>query len=125
MIGYSFFFNFEVNIMMIRNNKKSEMVETDLYELNLPGQFILKEVVDKDSKRIGVVRNIRLKFPQKVELIVKGIDIEVPIDFKNIQKVGTIIQLKTKIKIAEECDVSEVVRLRKEIEQEISEIYTG
>jgi sporulation protein YlmC with PRC-barrel domain len=111
--------------MIIKNNKKSYVVETDLYELNLPGQFILKEVVDKDSKRIGVVRNIRLKFPQKVELIVKGIDIEVPIDFKNIQKVGTIIQLKSKIKIAEECDVSEVVRLRKEIEQEISEIYTG
>ncbi|MFX1420647.1 MAG: hypothetical protein ACFE9N_17250, partial [Promethearchaeota archaeon] len=108
-----------------KNNKKDILVETDLYELNLPGQFILKEVVDKDSKRIGVVRNIRLKFPQKVELIVKGIDIELPIDIKNIQKVGTIIQLKTKIKVAEECDISEVVRLRKEIQQEISEIYTG
>ena len=111
--------------MIKKNNKKDILVETDLYELNLPGQFILKEVVDKDSKRIGVVRNIRLKFPQKVELIVKGIDIELPIDIKNIQKVGTIIQLKTKIKVAEECDISEVVRLRKEIQQEISEIYTG
>ena len=111
--------------MMKKNNKKDILVETDLYELNLPGQFILKEVVDKDSKRIGVVRNIRLKFPQKVELIVKGIDIELPIDIKNIQKVGTIIQLKTKIKVAEECDISEVVRLRKEIQQEISDIYTG
>ncbi|NVM04222.1 MAG: hypothetical protein HWN67_17965 [Candidatus Helarchaeota archaeon] len=111
--------------MLKKNNKKNYILETDLYELNLPGQFILKEVVDKDSKRIGVVRNIRLKFPQKVELIVKGLDIELPVDFKNIQKVGTIIQLKTKIKVAEECDVSEVVRLRKEIEQEISEIYTG
>ena len=111
--------------MLKKDNKKDYLVETDLYELNLPGQFILKEVVDKDSKRIGVVRNIRLKFPQKVELIVKGLDIELPVDFKDNQKVGTIIQLKARIKVAEECDVSEVVRLRKEIEQEISEIYTG
>lgn len=111
--------------MLKKNNKKNYILETDLYELNLPGQFILKEVVDKDSKRIGVVRNIRLKFPQKVDLIIRGLDIELPVDLKDVQKVGSIIQLKTKIKVAEECDVSEVVRLRKEIEQEMREIYTG
>lgn len=111
--------------MLIKSKDKKYLVETDLYELNLPGQFILKEVIDKESKRIGVVRNIHLKFPQKVELIVKGLDIEVPIDLKDVQKVGSVIQLKTKIKVAEECDVSEVVRLRKEIEQEMREIYTG
>ncbi|MHA1378454.1 MAG: hypothetical protein ACTSRG_08735 [Candidatus Helarchaeota archaeon] len=111
--------------MLKTNKKKNMIIETDLYELNLPGQFINKEVVDKDSKRIGVVRNIRLKFPPKVELIVKGIDIEIPIDYKDVQKVGSIIQLKTKIKVAEEVDVSEVVRLQKEIEQEMREIYTG
>ncbi len=111
--------------MLKKNKNKEIVVETDLYELNLPGQFIPKEVVDKDSKRIGVVRNIRLKFPQRVELIVKGLDIEIPVDFKEVQKVGTIIQLKTKIKVAEEVDVSEVVRLQKEIEQEMREIYTG
>lgn len=122
---YKFLLFLELNFMLKKDNKKNYLVETDLYELNLPGQFILKEVVDKDSKRIGVVRNIRLKFPQKVELIVKGLDIELPVDFKNIQKVGSIIQLKTKIKVAEEVDVSEVVRLRKEIEQDISEIYSG
>ena len=111
---------------MIKNNtNKKYSVETDLYELNLPGQFILKEVIDKESKRIGVVRNIRLKFPQKVDLIIRGLDIELPVDLKDVQKVGSIIQLKTKIKVAEECDVSEVVRLRKEIEQEMREIYTG
>ncbi|MHA1299727.1 MAG: hypothetical protein ACTSO9_09855 [Candidatus Helarchaeota archaeon] len=111
--------------MLKKNKNKNFTVETDLYELNLPGQFISKEVVDKDSKRIGVVRNIRLKFPPKVELIIKGLDIEIPVDFKNVQKVGTIIQLKTKIKVAEEVDVSEVVRLQREIEQEMREIYTG
>ena len=111
--------------MMKKNKDKSYIVETDLFELNLPGQFILKEVVDKESKRIGVVRNIRLKFPPKVELIVKGLDIEIPIDLKDIQKVGSIIQLKTKIKVAEEVDVSEVVRLQKEVEQEMREVYSG
>lgn len=111
--------------MQKKDKEKNYFIESELYELNLPGQFILKEVVDKDSKRIGVVRNIRVKFPLKVELIVKGLDIELPIDFKDIEKVGSIIQLKKKIQVAEECDVSEVVRLRKEIEQEMKEIYNG
>ena len=58
-------------------------------------------------------------------MIVKGLDIEIPIDLKDIQKVGSIIQLKTKIKVAEEVDVSEVMRLQKEVEQEMREIYSG
>lgn len=108
-----------------KKDKNSTIIQSELYELNLPGELILKEVMDGSAKRIGVVRCVRVSFPTKVELIIKGLDVEIPINFNDIINIGTVIQLKSKIKVAEECDVNEVVRLRSEIQQEVKELYNG
>ncbi|NHI92757.1 MAG: hypothetical protein EAX96_09680 [Candidatus Lokiarchaeota archaeon] len=110
---------------MGKKDKNSTIIQSELYELNLPGELILKEVMDGSAKRIGVVRCVRVSFPTKVELIIKGLDVEIPINFNDIINIGTVIQLKSKIKVAEECDVNEVVRLRSEIQQEVKELYNG
>ncbi|MHA1144737.1 MAG: hypothetical protein ACTSRW_08375 [Candidatus Helarchaeota archaeon] len=105
--------------------EKGPVLEAELYELNVPGSLILKEVMDSKAKRIGVVRCVKLTFPPKVELIIKGLDMEIPIDYKNVSKVGTVIQLKTKIPVAEECDTNEIIRLQEEIKNEMKELYSG
>ncbi|MHA1895579.1 MAG: hypothetical protein ACTSX4_13855 [Candidatus Helarchaeota archaeon] len=110
---------------MGKKDKNTPIIQTELYELNLPGELILKEVMDGSAKRVGVVRCIRISFPTKIELIIKGLDVEIPISFNEITNIGTVIQLKSKIKVAEECDVNEVVRLRNEIQQEMKEMYNG
>ena len=112
-------------LILGKKDKNSPVIQTELYELNLPGELILKEVMDGSAKRVGVVRCVRLSFPPKIELIVKGLDVEIPINFNDITNIGTVIQLKSKIKVAEECDVNEVVRLRSEIQQEMKELYNG
>jgi len=82
-----------------------------------------KEVVDAGAKRIGIVRSIRLSLstlPQiKAEIVVKGLEVEFPIDIENIQAVGSVVQLKTVIKEAREVDVRETLSLRKKILEEI------
>ncbi len=112
-------------LILGKNDKNSPIIQAELYELNLPGEIILKEVMDGNAKRIGVVRCVRISFPTRIELIVKGLDVEIPINFKDITNIGTVIQLKSKIKVAEECDVNDVMRLTNEIKQEMKELYTG
>ena len=105
--------------------EKEPILEAELYELNVPGSLVLKEVMDSKAKRIGVVRCVKLSFPPKVELIIKGLDMEILIDYKSVSKVGTVIQLKTKVPVAEECDTNEIVRIQEEIKGEIRELYSG
>jgi len=95
-------------------------IEVELYELRVPGHIIGKEVIDGLARRVGVVRSVKLKLPDlKVELIVKGLDIEFPVDSEDISAVGNVIQLKTVIKEAEPIDIHQVAKLRKEILSEI------
>ncbi len=112
-------------LVLGKMDKNAPTIQAELYELNVPGELILKEVMDGNAKRIRVVRCVRISFPIRIELIVKGLDVEIPINFNDIVNIGTVIQLKSKIKVAEECDVSEVMRLRTEIQQEMKELYDG
>ncbi len=106
--------------MKSNNTTKPIVVESELYELSMPGKLIGKEVFDNRARRIGIVRNIRLSLsPLKVELIVKGLEVEFPIDVSDVDVVGTVIQLKTVAKEAEEIDIRDVIRLQKEVWDDI------
>ncbi len=103
--------------------EERKFTEIELYELIVPGKILGKEVIDASAKRIGIVRSIRLSLqtlPQiKAEIVVKGLEVEFPVDIENIQAVGDIVQLKTIIKEARGVDVREVMSLRKKILEEI------
>ncbi|NHJ33093.1 MAG: hypothetical protein FK732_09525 [Asgard group archaeon] len=106
-----------------KNNKSSEgsHMMAELYELSIPGQLIGKEVIDASARKIGVVRNVKLTFPPaKINVIIKGLDVEFQIPMDSISTVGGVVQLKEAIKQAEELEIRDVARLREEIAKEIS-----
>ncbi|MFW9922545.1 MAG: PRC-barrel domain-containing protein [Candidatus Thorarchaeota archaeon] len=106
-----------------KNDKTPEAtnVMAELYELSIPGQIIGKEVIDASARKIGVVRNVKLTFPPtKVNVIIKGLDVEFQLPFDSISTVGGVVQLKETIKQAEELEIRDVARLREEIANEIS-----
>ena len=106
--------------MKNNNPDKNILIESELYELSMPGKIIGKEIFDNRARRIGIVRNIRLSLaPLKVELIVKGLEVEFPIDIQDVETVGSVIQLKTIAKEAEEIDIRDVIRLQKEVWDDI------
>lgn len=109
---------------MPKKNEKaveSTNVMAELYELSIPGQIIGKEVIDASARKIGVVRNVKLTFPPtKVNLIIKGLDVEFQLPFESVATVGGVVQLKEAIKQAEELEIRDVARLREEIANEIS-----
>ncbi|MGV9169081.1 MAG: hypothetical protein ACOC38_03970, partial [Promethearchaeia archaeon] len=60
-------------------------IEAELYELSMPGRLLGKEVLDSRARRIGIVRSIRISLhPTRSELIVKGAEVEFPVDFEKI-----------------------------------------
>jgi len=70
-------------------------VEAELYELSMPGRLLGKEVLDNRARRIGIVRSIRIALnPTRSELIVKGAEVEFPVDFSKVDAVGTVVQLE-------------------------------
>jgi len=96
------------------------MVEAEVYELQMPGNIVGKEVIDGSARRIGIVRSLRITLPPgKIELQVKGLGVELPVDVSNIAAVGNVIQLNTVIKEAEEIGISDVQRLRDETWKEV------
>lgn len=102
-------------------NEEAKNVMAELYELSIPGQIIGKEVIDASARKIGVVRNVKLTFPPtKVNVIIKGLDVEFQLPFDSISTVGGVVQLKETIKQAEELEIRDVARLREEIATEIS-----
>ena len=106
-----------------KNNKSSQSASmmAELYELSIPGQLIGKEVIDASAMKIGVVRNVKLTFPPaKINVIIKGLDVEFQIPMDSISTVGGVVQLKEAIKQAEELEIRDVARLREEIAKEIS-----
>ena len=100
-------------------------IEAELYELNMPGRLLGKEVLDNRARRIGIVRSIRIALhPTRSELIVKGAEVEFPVDFSKVDAVGTVIQLNSVGKDAEEIEVHDVIRLQKEVLDDIKS-YLG
>ncbi len=101
-------------------SKEKKSIETELYELNMPGKLVGREVVDSLARKVGVVRNIKLQFyPFNMFLIVKGIGIEFPISINDVEAISTVIRLKTPAKQSEEIGVEDVLRLRQEIVSEL------
>ena len=95
-------------------------VEAELYELNMPGRILGKEVLDSRARRIGIVRSIRIGLnPTRSEMIVKGAEVEFPVDFSKVETVGTIVQLNSVVKDAEEIEIHDVIRLQKEVLDEV------
>ena len=96
------------------------MVEAEVYELIMPGNIVGKEVIDGSARRIGIVRSLRIMLPPgKVELQVKGLGVEIPVDVTNITAVGNVIQLSNTVKEAEEISIADVQRLREETWKEV------
>ncbi|MFW9892153.1 MAG: hypothetical protein ACFFFO_08125, partial [Candidatus Thorarchaeota archaeon] len=100
-------------------------IEAELYELSMPGRLLGKEVLDNRARRIGIVRSIRIALhPTRSELIVKGAEVEFPVDFSKVDAVGTVVQLNSVVKDAEEIEVHDVIRLQKEVLDDIKS-YLG
>ncbi len=100
-------------------------IEAELYELSMPGRLLGKEVLDSRARRIGIVRSIRISLhPTRSELIVKGAEVEFPVDFSAIDTVGTVVQLNSVVRDAEEIEVHDVIRLQKEVLDDI-QAYLG
>lgn len=96
------------------------MAEAEVYELQMPGNIVGKEVIDGSARRIGIVRSMRITLPPgKVELQVKGLGVELPVDVSNIAAVGNVIQLSNTVKEAEEISITDVKRLREETWKEV------
>lgn len=101
-------------------------IEAELYELSMPGRILGKEVLDSRAKRIGIVRSIRISLnPTRSELIVKGAEVEFPVDFSKVDAVGTVVQLNSVVKDAEEIEIHEVMRLQKEVLDDIRSYLGG
>ncbi|TFF89414.1 MAG: hypothetical protein EU549_00695 [Promethearchaeota archaeon] len=102
--------------------KKNPMHEAEFFESRFPGKLVGKEVLDKDSRRLGIIKSIRVEYlPWKVSLIVKGINIEIPVELSEIQNIGTVVQLKTKITAMPEINVHDLIRIREDIKEELQD----
>jgi hypothetical protein len=100
--------------------KYPSTTSAEVYELQMPGNIVGKEVIDGSARRIGIVRSLRITLPPgKVELQVKGLGVELPIDVTNISAVGNVVQLTKTVKEAEEISIADVQRLRGETWKEI------
>ncbi|MFX0205067.1 MAG: hypothetical protein ACFFDT_03710 [Candidatus Hodarchaeota archaeon] len=100
-------------------------VETELYEVSVPGKFIGKAVIDSNARMIGIARSLRIKIPGgKPEIMVKGLDVEFPVNVESIIAVGGVIQLDTAHKNVEEIDINDILQLREEIREEIETIFS-
>ncbi|MBD3158613.1 MAG: hypothetical protein KGY80_00405 [Candidatus Thorarchaeota archaeon] len=101
-------------------------IEAELYELSMPGRLLGKEVLDSRARRIGIVRSIRISLhPTRSELIVKGAEVEFPVDFEKITEVGTVVQLNSVVDSAEELEVHDIIRLQKEVLDDIKAYLGG
>jgi len=104
------------------NIDEQETLVAELYEIDaIPGRLLGLPVVDKSARMIGIVRNVKLTFlPFRVELVIKGIDVEMPVDASQIEQVGTVIRLSIKMKTMENIEIEEVSKLRRQLKDEIA-----
>ncbi len=108
------------------NKDDMPTIEAELYELSMPGRILGKEVLDSRARRIGIVRSIRISLhPTRSELIVKGAEVEFPVDFSKVDTIGTVVQLNSVVNDAEELEIHDVVRLQKEVLDDIRSYLGG
>ena len=107
--------------LVVMVNSINNSIEAELYELSIPGRFVGKEVIDGSARRIGIVRSVKIRVnPVKVEMVIKGLGVEFPVDIENIQNVGNVIQLKNPVREAEDIEVKTVLMLRDELQEEVA-----
>jgi sporulation protein YlmC with PRC-barrel domain len=107
--------------LVVMVNSINNSIEAELYELSIPGRFVGKEVIDGSARRIGIVRSVKIRVnPVKVEMVIKGLGVEFPVDIDNIQNVGNVIQLKNPVREAEDIEVKTVLMLRDELQEEVA-----
>jgi len=107
--------------LVVMVNSVNNSIEAELYELSIPGRFVGKEVIDGSARRIGIVRSVKIRVnPVKVEMVIKGLGVEFPVDIENIQNVGNVIQLKNPVREAEDIEVKTVLMLRDELQEEVA-----
>ncbi|MEM2467358.1 MAG: hypothetical protein QXW47_01675 [Candidatus Jordarchaeales archaeon] len=95
-------------------------VHCELYELNVPGDLVGKLVIDGAARIVGIVRSVKLVLPPaKIEIVVKGLEVEFSVDVSNVSAVGSVVQLKNVAKEAEPLELRDAQRLRKELIEEI------
>ncbi len=98
-------------------------IESELYELAVPGNVIGLEVIDSYARKVGVVRSIKIQFfPIKVDLIVKGLGVEFPISAEDVKAINSVVNLKIPVKQADEIKLQDVERLREETFTEIKSL---
>jgi hypothetical protein len=113
-------------IIMVPPEDIRSVTEAELYEVMMPGRLVGRAVIDGAARIVGIVRSIRIALPgPRVELIVKGLDVEFPVDVKTVSAVGNVIQLQTVIKDAEVVELNDIARLRKELWEEIRSYVVG
>ncbi|MCD6513453.1 MAG: hypothetical protein ACTSSP_08350 [Candidatus Asgardarchaeia archaeon] len=97
--------------------------EVELYELdNIPGVLLGRIVIDSKARMVGIVRNIRITIPTfKVELVIKGIDVEIPVDVQNIDAVGNVVRLKVPMESIDTVEIEDIIKLQKELNEEIKD----
>jgi len=97
--------------------------EVELYELEqMPGELIGKAVIDSKARMVGIVRNVKITLPTfKVEIVIKGFDVEIPVDIQNVDTVGSVVKLKIQMDTIETVEIEDIIRLRKELNEEIRE----
>ncbi len=104
---------------------ETSYIETELYEVSVPGKLIGKAVIDSNARMIGIARSLRIKIPGGTpEIMVKGLDVEFPISVESVIAVGGIIQLDTSHNNVEEIDINDILQLREEIREEIEAIFS-
>ncbi|MEM1657807.1 MAG: hypothetical protein QXK94_02090 [Candidatus Jordarchaeales archaeon] len=95
-------------------------IQCELYELTVPGDLVGKLVIDGAARIVGIVRSVKLTLPPaKIEIVVKGLDVEFSVDVSNVSAVGGVVQLKSIAKEAEPLEIRDAQRLRKELIEEI------
>ncbi|MBD3185403.1 hypothetical protein GF325_01135 [Candidatus Bathyarchaeota archaeon] len=101
--------------------------ETEMYEMEVPGKLVGKEIIDADARRIGICHSIKLRVStgKKGELhhgmllVIKGLDIEFDMTMDDVDIIGNVIKLKVPARQADELDVRDVIRIQEEIAGEI------
>ena len=108
---------------MVAVNIDPHLISTELYELEeMPGILIGRPVVDCRARMVGIIRGVKLIIPSfQVQLIVKGLDVEVPIDVDNVDRVGNVVSLKTEIKSMDPIEIDELLKLRRQLKEELDD----
>ncbi|MHA1713116.1 MAG: hypothetical protein ACTSW4_03610, partial [Candidatus Ranarchaeia archaeon] len=110
-------------MFMVDVNGDTHLTATELYELeDMPGILIGRPVVDSRARMVGIIRGVKLILPTfQVQLVIKGLDVEVPIDVSNVDRVGNVVSLKTEIKSMDPIEIDELLKLRRQLKEELDD----